>query len=392
LTDKAIFYIERQQRLAPDRPFFMYFSTGATHEPHQVDREWIEKYKGQFDEGWDVCREKIFVRQKELGVVPAHAELPARNPRVPAWNSLSDDRKKLFARFMEAYAGFMEHTDTEIGRLLEYLRDKDLLDNTVIFLMIGDNGADVGGGHNGEIEVTFPMPITKSDAEQVADMLQKYDSIGTADTYTDYPLGWAQVTNTPYRDWKTMANSEGGARCGMIVHWPNGIADRGGIREQYTYLTDLLPTTLEIAGAEVSPMVKGISQTPIQGVSMTNTFGDAAAPSRHTIQYYFLYGTGAIYKDGWKASFGYRPDFIDLFMVYPRPETAENFAGKEVWELYDVNSDPTEVHDLAKSNPAKLEEMKALFAAEAEANHVYPLINWSDLYPRFQDLLKALRE
>jgi arylsulfatase len=293
---------------------------------------------------------------------------------------------------MEAYAGFMEHTDYEIGRLLEYLRDKDLSDNTVIFLMIGDNGADVGGGHNGEIELTFPMPITKSDAEQVADMLRKYDSIGTADTYTDYPLGWAQATNTPYRDWKTMANSEGGARCGMIVHWPNGIADKGGIRDQYTYLTDLLPTTLEIAGAEVPPMVKGIRQTPIQGVSMTNTFGDATAPSRHTIQYYFLYGSGAIYKDGWKASFGYRPDFIDLFMVYPRPEKTENFAGKEVWELYDVNRDPTEVHDLAKDNPAKLEELKALFASEAEANNVYPLINWSDLYPRFQDFLKALHE
>src|SRR5512139_3518875 len=169
LTDKAIFYIERQQKLAPDKPFFMYFSTGATHEPHQVDQGWIDKYKGQFDEGWDVWREKIFARQKALGVVPVHAELPARNPRVPAWNSLSDDQKRLYVRFMEAYAGFMEHTDAEIGRLLDYLREKDLLDNTVIFLMIGDNGADVGGGHNGEIEATFPLPITKTTEEQVAD-------------------------------------------------------------------------------------------------------------------------------------------------------------------------------------------------------------------------------
>jgi len=392
LTDKAISYIERQKKLAPDRPFFMYFSPGATHEPHQVDREWIDKYKGAFDDGWDVCREQIFARQQALGVISPQAKLPARNPRVQAWDSLTRDQQRLYARFMEAYAGFMEHTDHEIGRLLDYLDTTGQLENTAIFLMIGDNGADVGGGHNGEIELTFPLPITKTDAEQVAEMLERYDAIGTAETYTDYPIGWAQVANTPYRDWKTMAHSEGGARCGMIVHWPQGIAANNGIREQYTYLTDLLPTSLEIAGAKAPAVVKGISQTPVQGVSFAQSFDDPSAPSKHHTQYFFLYGTGAIYHDGWKASFGYRPDFIDLFMVYPRPETAENYAGREVWELYNVDDDPTEVNDLASSHPAKLQEMQALFAAEAEANHVYPLINWSDLYPRFQDFLKALKD
>jgi arylsulfatase len=203
-------------------------------------------------------------------------------------------------------------------------------------------------------------------------------------------MGWAQAADTPYRDWKTMANSAGGTRNGLVVHWPKGLTRKGEIRTQYSHLIDLLPTTLEIAGATVPAEVRGIKQTPIQGTSMVYSFTDAAAPSRHTTQYYFLYGTGAIYHNGWKASFGYRPDFIDLFQSFPPPQTAENNAGKEVWELYNVDEDPTELNDLAKCNPEKLTEMQALFDAEAKANQVYPLINWSDLFPGFMEFQKKM--
>jgi arylsulfatase len=391
LADKAIAYVDRQKKLAPDKPFFMYFSTGATHSPHQVDRVWIDKYKGQFDEGWDVIREKTFARQKQLGVIPANAKLPLRSPRVPAWDSLSPERKKVYARFMEAYAGYFEQTDYEIGRFLAHLDAKGLLENTAVFVILGDNGADIGGGPNGEIEHVFPLELTADDAAQMAHLLKDYDKIGTGEVMSSYPMGWAQAMNTPFRDWKTQAYAEGGTRTGMVVHWPKGITKKNEVRNQYTYLTDLLPTTLEIADAKVPAKIKGVTQTPIQGTSLAYSFEDGTAAERHTTQYYFLYGGGGIYHKGWKASFGYRPDFTDLFGIYPNPKTAANNAGKEVWELYNVNDDPTELNDLAKSHPAKLKEMQALFEQEAKANQVYPLINWSDLFPGFKKFQEEVR-
>jgi arylsulfatase len=351
----------------------------------QVDREWIDRNKGRFDEGWDVYRETTFARQKKLGVIPANAKLPPRNPRVPAWESLSAEQKRVYARFMEIYAGFFEHTDYEIGRLIAHLKEKRLYDNTVIMFIVGDNGADPGGGPIGETENTFPKPITKTEQERLATMVRDFDKLGGAETFTHYPMGWAQAANTPYRDWKTMANSAGGTRNPLVIHWPKGLARKGEVRTQYAHLIDLLPTTLEIAGAKVPADVRGIKQTPIQGKSLVYSFADAKAPSRRTKQYYFLYGSGAIYHNGWKASFGYRPDFIDLYTSYPPPQTAENFAGKEVWELYNVNEDPTELNDLAKSNPVKLAELKSLFDKEARANQFYPLFNWSDIFIGIQD-------
>lgn len=389
LADKAISYVDRQVKLAPDKPFFMFFSTGATHSPHQVDREWIDKYKGKFDEGWDVVREKIFARQRELGVISANTKLPPRSPRVPAWDSLSTDQRKVYARFMEAYAGYFEQTDYEIGRFLNYLEGKGMLENTAIFVVLGDNGADIGGGPNGEIEHVFPNELTKDDEAQMARLVQDFVKIGTGEVMSSYPMGWSQAMNTPYRDWKTQANAEGGTRTGMVVNWPRGITKKGEVRTQYTYLTDLLPTTLEIAGATVPDSIKNVRQTPIQGTSLFYSFENASAPEQHTTQYYFLYGGGGIYHNGWKASFGYRPDFIDLFGIYPSPQSAANNAGKEIWELYNVVEDPTELNDLAKSNPAKLKELKELFDSEAKANQVYPLINWSDLYPRFRKFQEA---
>jgi arylsulfatase len=392
MADKAISYVDRQNKLAPDKPFFMFFSTGATHSPHQVDREWIDKYKGKFDEGWDVVREKIFARQKDLGVISANTKLPPRSSRVPAWNSLSIDQRKVYARFMEAYAGYFEQTDYEIGRFLSYLEVKGMLENTAIFVVLGDNGADIGGGPNGEIEHVFPNELTADDDAQMAHLLENFDKIGTSEVMSSYPMGWSQAMNTPFRDWKTQAHAEGGTRTGMVVHWPIGITKKNEVRTQYTYLTDLLPTTLEIAGAKVPAIVKGVPQTPIQGESLAYSFENASAPERHTTQYYFLYGGGGIYHMGWKASFAYRPDFTDLFGIYPNPRTAANNAGKEVWELYRVNEDPTELNDLAQSEPAKLKEMQALFDQEAKANQVYPLINWSDLFPGFKKFQEEVRK
>ncbi|MFN9750034.1 MAG: arylsulfatase, partial [Planctomycetota bacterium] len=392
MADKAISYVDRQNKLAPDKPFFMFFSTGATHSPHQVDREWIDKYKGKFDEGWDVVREKIFARQKDLGVISANTKLPPRSSRVPAWNSLSIDQRKVYARFMEAYAGYFEQTDYEIGRFLSYLEVKGMLENTAIFVVLGDNGADIGGGPNGEIEHVFPNELTADDDAQMAHLLENFDKIGTSEVMSSYPMGWSQAMNTPFRDWKTQAHAEGGTRTGMVVHWPMGITKKNEVRTQYTYLTDLLPTTLEIAGAKVPAIVKGVPQTPIQGESLAYSFENASAPERHMTQYYFLYGGGGIYHKGWKASFAYRPDFTDLFGIYPNPKTAQNNAGKEVWELYRVIEDPTELNDLAQSNPAKLKEMQALFDQEAKANQVYPLINWSDLFPGFKKFQEEVRK
>lgn len=388
LADKAISYIDRQQKLAPEKPFFVYLAPGATHSPHQVDQQWIDKYKGQFDDGWDAYREKTFARQKQLGVIPADAELPARDPRVPAWDSLSADQKKVYARFMEGYAGFYEYTDYEIGRIVSHLREKGLLENTAIFVVLGDNGASKEGALNGSIRMEFSTPHGDNQA-QIAELLSKYQQLDTRDTYSNYPFGWAQATNTPFRHWKADANSEGGTRNPLVVYWPKGLGNKGEIRTQYSHVIDLLPTTLEIAGARVPATLNGIAQTPIRGASLTYSFADAASPTHHPEQYYYLFGSGAIVKDGWKASFGYRPDFVDIYGTYPPPKTVENNAGKEVWELYDLNHDYTENHDLAANNPAKLKELQALFAAEAKANHVYPLMNWSDVNAKFRALTKS---
>lgn len=388
LADKAISYIDRQEKLNPDKPFFIYYATGATHSPHQSDQEWLDKYKGKFDEGWDVYRANTLARQKKLGLVPANAELPPHDPRVPAWDSLSADQKKVYARFFESYAAFLSQTDHEIGRVVDHLKDKGLLDNTAIFLVIGDNGASKEGSYNGVIKSEFSGAVA-DDATQIATLLKAYDDIGTGRTYTNYPIGWAEAANTPFRYWKADANSEGGTRQPLIVHWPNGIKAKGEVRGQYGHVIDLLPTALELAGAKVPEEVGGVKQTPVQGTSLAYSFGDPDAATRHKQQYFFLFGAGAIVKDGWKAEFGYRPDFVDLYGTYPPLETVPNNAGKEVWELYNLNADFNEIHNIAAENPARLKELQALFNSEAEANHVYPLVNWSDANEKFKAFLKT---
>ena len=387
LVDKAISYIQNQKAISAEKPYFLYLATGATHSPHQVGVEWINKYKGKFDGGWDVLREQIFANQKKLGIIPANAKLPERNERVKAWNSLSKDEQKVYARFMEAYAGFLEETDHEIGRLVSYLKQSGQFENTAIFVIIGDNGASKEGSYNGALETEF-APLKGDDKAQIADLLKNIDKIGTSQAHSNYPFGWAQALNTPFKYWKADANSEGGTRNPLIVSWPNGIKEKGGIRTQYGHVIDLLPTVLELSNSNAPQEIKGIHQDPFQGTSLVYSFNEAKAASTHKIQYHYLFGTGAIYNDGWKAEFNYHPDFVDLFGTYPKPKTIVNNAGKETWELYNLNEDFNENVDLAKKNPEKLKELQSLFDQEAQKNNVYPLVNWSDVGVKFQDYIE----
>jgi arylsulfatase len=373
ITDKAIFYIDRQKKAAPDRPFFLYYAPGATHAPHQVDKYWSDQYKGKFDKGWDAYREEVFERQKKLGVIPANAILPERNPNIKAWDKLTLEEQKLYARFFEVYAGYLTYTDFEIGRLVNHLKEIGQLDNTLIFISIGDNGASKEGTLNGVIERPAPGKIF-TEQERIANNIAKSDEIGTpAANNGNYPLGWAQAANTPFKYWKQDANSEGGTHNPLIAFWPKGIKDKGGIRTQYSHVIDLLPTTLDLVGIKVPEEIRGIKQQPIEGTSLAYSIDDAKAPNRHTLQYYYIFGSRSIYDNGWKAELAYPNDY--LF-----GKTTNSPFDESAWELYNLNDDPTERIDLAKKYPEKLAQLKAEFEEQAQSHHLYPYINWDDLH------------
>jgi len=382
ITDKAISYLTRQHKVAPDKPFFLYYAPGATHAPHQVSKEWSDQYVGKFDAGWDAFREEVFARQKKLGIIPANAVLPARNPSIKAWNSLSADEKKLYARFMEVYAGYLTYTDHEVGRLINYLKESDQLDNTVIYVVIGDNGASKEGTANGDIDQQlFSKPL--SEEENIKYNLAKIGEIGTPEAVEgNYPLGWAQAANTPFKYWKQDANSEGGTRNPLIVFYPKGIKDKGTIRTQYGHVIDLLPTTLEFLGIKAPEYIRGIKQDTIQGTSLVYSFDHPDAPSQHHIQYYYIFGSRSIYKDGWKAEVYHHPDFTDLGKAGANQPAPSSGFSTDTWELYDLNSDLNERIDLAKKYPEKLKELQALFDAQAKENNLYPLIDWDDVIKR----------
>ena len=384
ITDKAISYIGRQKKAAPDKPFFLYYAPGATHAPHQVDTFWSNKYKGQFDEGWDVYREKVIANQKKLGIIPANAQLPARNENIQAWKSLSADQKKLYARFMEVYAGYLTYIDHETGRLIGYLKQINQLDNTIVFVVIGDNGASKEGTLHGDIDRSlFSKPL--SDEEALKYNLDKIGEIGTpAGTEANYPLGWAQAANTPFKYWKQDANAEGGTRNPLIVFYPKGITDKGGIRNQYGHVIDLLPTTAEFVGIKLPDYIRGIQQDSLQGTSLVYSFNDATAASRHKEQYYYIFGSRSIYRDGWKAETYHHPDFIDEAGVLSGKGAASVVRDfdKDVWELYNLNDDFNERIDLAKKYPEKLEALKALFDQRAKEYNIYPFIDWDDVLKR----------
>jgi arylsulfatase len=374
ITDKAIFYIDRQEKVAPNKPFFLYYAPGATHAPHQVDKFWSDQYKGKFDKGWDWYREQVFERQKKLGVIPANAVLPDRNPNVKAWDSLTPDEKKLYARFMEVYAGYLTYTDFEVARLVNHLKEIGQLDNTLIYVMIGDNGASKEGTFNGTIDQGL-LPRAIPEQQNIEDNLNKIGEIGTsAATNGNYPLGWAQAADTPYKDWKQDANSEGGTHNPLIVYWPKGIKDKGGIRPQYGHVIDILPTTLDLVGVKAPEEIRGIQQQPIEGTSLAYSIDDANAPSRHTLQYYYIFGSRSIYDNGWKAELAYPSSFINGNAASKQP------FDENAWELYNLNEDPTETIDLAKKYPEKLAQLKSEFEEQAKAHNLYPLITWEDVF------------
>lgn len=385
LTDKAISYIEKQKKAAPNKPFFLYYAPGATHSPHQVDTFWSNQYKGQFDDGWDAFREKVFANQKRLGVIPANAVLPERNPIIPAWNTLTPEQRKLYARFFEVYAGYLTYTDYQVGRVISKLKELHQLDNTLIFVLIGDNGASKEGTQFGAIRGHGTSFANKGVTSQKYLELNEngIEQIGTPDSWVNYPIGWAQAANTPFKYWKMDANSEGGTRNPLIVYYPKGITEKGGIRTQYGHVIDLLPTTLEYVGIKAPEYIREIKQDSIQGTSLVYSFNNASAPSRHTEQYYYIFGARSIYKDGWKAAAIHHPDIFDenKFADEPKDSLKSDYS-KDIWELYNLNDDPTERIDLSKKYPEKLKELKALFDANAVKYHIYPFIDWDDVFKR----------
>src|ERR1017187_5768172 len=348
ITDKAIFYIDRQEKVAPNKPFFLYYAPGATHAPHQVDKYWSDQYKGKFDKGWDAYRAEVFERQKKLGVIPADAKLPDRNRDIKGWDQLSVDEQKLYARFFEVYAGYLTYTDFEVGRLINHLKEIGQLDNTLVFISIGDNGASKEGTLNGTIDQGL-LARQVSEKDNINHNLNKIGEIGTsAATNGNYPLGWVQAAKTPFKYWKQDANSEGGTHNPLIVYWPKGIKDKGGIRTQYSHVIDILPTTLDLVGIKAPDEIKGIKQQPIEGTSLAYSIDDAKARNRHTPQYYYIFGSRSIYHDGWKAELAYPSSFITGNAQSHQP------FDENAWELYNLNEDYTERVDLAKKYPEKL--------------------------------------
>ena len=364
LADRAITWVGQQKSLMPDKPFFMYFAPGATHAPHHAPKEWIDKYKGRFDEGWDAIREETLARQKELGVIPADAELTARPAEISAWEDVPDDLKPVLARQMEVYAGFMEHTDHQVGRLINSLDELGILRDTLVYVIIGDNGASAEGTPNG----TFNEIISLNGAAQletVEFMAAHIDGFGTPEAYNHYAVGWAHAMNTPYQWTKQVASHLGGTRNGTIVHWPNGFKARGEIRSQFHHIIDVAATVLDAAKLPEPTFVNGIQQIPLHGVSMAYSFDNADAPEARETQYFEMFCNRGIYHKGWTA--------VTRHSV-PWMFGAELPAfDDDVWELYDLNSDWTQAHDLAAEQPDKLKELQRLWLIEAVKYNVLPL-------------------
>lgn len=370
LADKAITYIANQKSVDAEKPFFLYLATGATHSPHQVAKEWIDKYKGKFDLGWDKYREVVIEKQKKLGIIPQNAILPERNPGFKEWATLTEKEKKAYAHFMEVYAAFYSYTDYEIGRIVDYLEQIDQLDNTVIAIILGDNGASKGGTQHG----TINPQINRLQGEQrIEAILNASEIIGTDESSTDYPIGWAAAANTPFRYWKADANTEGGTCNPMILYYPKGIKDKGGIRNQYGHVIDLLPTTLEIIKGESPKIINGYKQEPFEGTSLAYTVDNAKAPSKHTVQYYEIAGSRSIYKDGWKAGVLHEVSEGINIGSGADPSGKKADFSKDVWELYNLNEDFNENVNLAAKDPEKLKELQAVFDQEAKKYNVYPI-------------------
>ncbi|HME82678.1 MAG TPA: arylsulfatase [Candidatus Eremiobacteraceae bacterium] len=362
LTDRAIDWIGQQRVLMPDKPFFVYFAPGATHAPHHVPKEWADKYKGKFDQGWDKVREQIFARQKELGVIPKDAELTKRPADIPAWDDMDPKLKPILAREMEVYAGFLEHTDYHVGRLVESLERLQQLDNTLIYYIVGDNGASAEGTINGTFNELF-MLNGVTGVETPEFLMERIDEFGGPKAYNHYAVGWAHAMDTPYQWTKQVASHWGGTRNGTIVHWPKGIRSKGEIRTQFHHVIDVAATVLDIAQLPHPAAVNGIQQMPLHGFSMKYSFDDAKAAEPHETQYFEMFVNRGIYHKGWTAVTRHSTPWV----VAPLPPYDD-----DVWELY-APDDWTQSRNVAKENPEKLRDLQRLFLIEATKYNVLPL-------------------
>ena len=364
MTDQAIAWIQQQKALAPDKPFFTYFAPGATHAPHHVAKEWADKYKGKFDAGWDVLREETFARQKKLGVIPADAQLTPRPNEVPGWDDMPEEFKPVLRRQMEVYAGFLEFTDHHVGRLFEALEHLGVMEDTLVYYIIGDNGASAEGSINGCFnEMSY---FNGLQAMETAEYLNsKLDDLGGPESYNHFAVGWAHAMNTPFQWTKQVASHWGGTRNGTIVHWPKGIKAKGEVRTQFSHVIDVAPTILEAAGIPEPLSVDGIQQDPIDGTSMLGSFNDAGAPEHHDTQYFEIMGNRAIYHKGWTAVTKHYTPWADMNFRTPLED--------DVWELYNTNTDWSQARDLATEMPDKLRDMQRLFIIEATRYKVLPL-------------------
>jgi arylsulfatase A-like enzyme len=363
MTDKAITWVRQQKSLMPDKPFFMYYAPGATHAPHHVPKEWSDKYKGRFDQGWDALREEILDRQIELGVVPPGTELTARHEEIPAWEDMPDQMKPVLSRQMEVYAGFLEHTDHHIGRLVDALEDLGVLEDTLVYYIIGDNGASAEGTLNGTFNEMFMF--NGADALETPEYVAAHvDELGTPTAYNHYAVGWAHAMDTPYQWTKQVASHWGGTRNGTIVHWPRGIEAKGEVRSQFHHVIDIAPTVLDAAGLPQPTAVDGVEQHPIEGVSMRYSFDGAAESDRRRTQYFEMFCNRGIYNEGWTAVTRHSTPWI-MGELPPFED--------DVWELYDTTTDWSQAHDLAAEMPEKLAELQQLWLDEARTYNVLPL-------------------
>ncbi|MCC6429241.1 MAG: arylsulfatase [Phycisphaerales bacterium] len=361
LANQAISWVSAQQALTPDKPFYLYFAPGGTHAPHHAPKEWIAKYKGKFNQGWDRLREETFARQKALGVIPADTKLTPRPAEIPAWDDMSSDHKRLFERQMETFAGFGEHTDFEVGRLISQLEAIGELDNTLFFYIVGDNGSSAEGGPEGTYNEMMALNGIVGKADQMMDHIDEW---GGPTTFPHFAIGWAWAGNTPFQWTKQVASHFGGTRNGMVLRWPKKVKSKGEVRSQFHHVIDVAPTILAAADIPEPKSVDGITQRPMDGVSMLYTVDDAKAKDQRTTQYFEIFGNRGIYHDGWIACTRHSTPWL---MVKNPPLT------DDVWELYNVDKDFSQANNLAAAEPARLKELQALFTQEAIRNHVYPI-------------------
>jgi arylsulfatase A-like enzyme len=367
LADHAIAWIKAQKSLVPDKPFFVYFAPGATHAPHHVPQDWIDRYKGKFAHGWDRQREITLARQKELGVVPPEAELTRRHEEIPAWDEMDEELKPVLERQMETYAAFLSHTDHHCGRVIDTLEELGILDDTVIFCIIGDNGASAEGTLRGTYNELIPLNGMGDVIETPEFLAARIDKWGGPEAYNHYAVGWAHAMDTPFQWTKQVASHWGGTRTGTIVHWPKGIQERGGLRSQFTHVIDIAPTVLEVAGIPEPKVVDGVTQSPYEGASMAYSFDAPDEPERHDVQYFEMVGNRGIYHQGWSAVTKHRTPWQLAVGAKTVP------FDQDVWELYDGSSDYTQAHDLSKEMPDKLQELQERFLEEARKYNVLPL-------------------